>query len=135
MISYLVDTDWIIDFLKGKKEVVQRMNSLADNGLAISIISLAELYEGIYASDNPEKQMEGLNSFLTDMTVLGINDEIAKIFGKQRAILRKNGRLIDNFDLLIATTSLYYNLTLMTNNISHFNRIKGLKMGIKTRQD
>jgi predicted nucleic acid-binding protein len=51
MISYLVDTDWIIDFLKGKREIVDRLSSLVNKGLAISIISLAELYEGVYASD------------------------------------------------------------------------------------
>ena len=42
MISYLIDTDWIIDFLKGKEEVVEHLTSLVEEGLAISIISLAE---------------------------------------------------------------------------------------------
>jgi predicted nucleic acid-binding protein len=68
---------------------------------------------------------------LTGVSILGINDEIAKIFGKQRAILRKDGRLIDNFDLLIAAACLHYNLTLMTNNISHFDRIEKSKIEVK----
>ena len=46
MISYLIDTDWIIDFLKGKKEIVNKLTSLIDEGLSVSIISLAELYRG-----------------------------------------------------------------------------------------
>ena len=45
MISYLIDTDWVIDFLKGKKEIVDTLLSLEKKGLAISVISLAELYE------------------------------------------------------------------------------------------
>ncbi len=77
--------------------------------------------------------MKGLHNFLTFVDVLGIDDEIAKIFGKQRAILRREGRLIDNFDLLIASTCLYYDLILMTNNISHFDRIKELKIGISKK--
>ena len=133
MISYLIDTDWIIDFLKGKREVVDKLTSLVGEGLAISIISLAELYEGIYTSDNSDRQMKGLHNFLTFVDVLGIDDEIAKIFGEQRAILRREGRLIDNFDLLIASTCLYYDLILMTNNISHFDRIKELKIGISKK--
>jgi tRNA(fMet)-specific endonuclease VapC len=133
MISYLIDTDWVIDFLKGKRGVVDKLSSLVDKGLAISIISLAELYEGIYSSDNPERPMKGLHHFLAGMTVLGIDDEIAKIFGKQRTILRKERKLIDNFDLLIASTCLHYDLTLLTNNVSHFDRIKELKIGIKAR--
>ncbi|MFH0947511.1 MAG: type II toxin-antitoxin system VapC family toxin [Elusimicrobiota bacterium] len=55
MISYLIDTDWIIDFLRGKKDIVDKLTSLRDESLSVSIISLAELYEGIYASDNIEK--------------------------------------------------------------------------------
>jgi len=129
MISYLIDTDWIIDFLKGEKKVVEKLTSLIDEGLGISIISLAELYEGIYGSASPEKQQKGLNDFLTVVTVIGIDDDICKIFGKLRMNLRKQGKLIDNFDLLIASTCLYYDLTLMSNNIGHFDRIEGLKIG------
>ncbi len=128
MISYLIDTDWIIDFLKGKKEIVDTLLSLEKKGLAISVISLAELYEGIYSSDNQTEKMNGLNNFLSGVNVFEIDDEIAKIFGNQRQALRKTGRLIDNFDLLIASTCLFYDLTLMTNNINHFERIEGLKL-------
>lgn len=73
MISYLIDTDWIIDFLKGKREVVNKLTSLVEEGLAISIISLAELYEGIYAAENPERQMnrskEKIRNLQLPMTV------------------------------------------------------------------
>ena len=133
MISYLIDTDWTIDFLKGKKDIVNKLTSLIDEGLTISIISLAELYEGIYTIENPVIELKGLNDFLSLVTVLGINEEIAKIFGKHRSILRKGGILIDNFDLLIASTCLCYDLILMTNNIKHFERIKGLKIGTNKR--
>lgn len=128
MISYLIDTDWVIDFLKGKREIVDTLLSLEKNGLAISVISLAELYEGIYSSDNQTKKMNGLNDFLSGVKVFAIDDEIAKMFGKQRQTLRKTGRLIDNFDLLIASTCLFHDLTLMTNNSNHFERIEGLKL-------
>lgn len=128
MISYLIDTDWIIDFLKGEKKIVEKITSKINDGLSVSIISLAELYEGIYTSDNPEKHLKGLNDFLTGVTVIGIDDEICKLFGKRKTKLRKEGKLIDNFDILIAGTCLYHNLTLMTNNISHFDRIEGLKI-------
>ena len=128
MISYLIDTDWVIDFLKGKNETVDTLVSMEKMGLAISVISLAELYEGIYSSENQTKKMNGLNNFLSGVKVFTIDDEIAKIFGKQRQALIKTGRLIDNFDLLIASTCLFYDLTLMTNNINHFEKIEGLKL-------
>lgn len=128
MISYLIDTDWVIDFLKGKKEIVDTLLSMERKGLAISVISLAELYEGIYSSENQNKKMTGLNNFLRGVKVFAIDDEIVKIFGKQRQALRKTGRLIDNFEILIASPCLFYDPTLMTNNINHFERIEGLKL-------
>ena len=97
----------------------------------MSTITLCELYDGVYVSDYKEEHIEKLNRFLELVTVLDVNDKIARIFGKQRAELRKAGNLIDNFDLLIAATCLYYNLNLLTNNDRHFKRIRELKLGIK----
>ena len=129
MIHYLVDTDWVIDFLKGKKETIDKLSELYESGLAISVISLSELYEGVYGSVNTEKHLESLDAFLNGITVLDVNDKMAELFGKERARLRKAGKLIDNFDLMIASTCIYYDLTLLTNNLKHFERIEGLKIG------
>lgn len=129
MIHYLIDTDWVIDFLKGKKETFDKLSELYESGLAISVISLSELYEGVYGSTNKEKHLTSLEAFLNGITVLDVNDKIAELFGQERARLLKSGKLIDNFDLMIASTCLYYDLTLLTNNLKHFGRIEGLKIG------
>jgi tRNA(fMet)-specific endonuclease VapC len=128
MISHLIDTDRIIDFLKGDEKTVEKLISLLDEGLAVSVISLAELYEGVYGSDNPEKSMKGLNDFLTNVTILDVDSEISRVFGNKRASLRKEGKLIDNFDLLIAATCMHYDITLITNNTRHFEKIEGLNI-------
>ncbi len=47
-LSYLIDTDWIIHYLNGHREIIGKLKSLRNEGLAISVISLAELYEGVY---------------------------------------------------------------------------------------
>ena len=60
------------------------------------------------------------------MPVLGLKEEICQIFGRERGKLRKHGNIIGDFDLLIASTCLYYNLTLLTNNVRHFERVEGL---------
>ena len=46
-ISYLIDTDWIIYYLSGNEEIIQKLEELRSQGLAMSIIALAELYEGV----------------------------------------------------------------------------------------
>lgn len=119
---YLVDTDWIIEYLKGNEKIVNILQKSFHEGLAISVISLAELYEGVYISKDPEKHSKALDDFTSGVEVLNITNEICKQFGKLRSKLKRKGELIDNFDLLIASTALSHNLIILTNNIEHFNR-------------
>ena len=127
MTSYLADTDVIIDHLGGRADV-DRLVSVEPASIFVSIISVAELYEGVYRHTDQEHPRRGLDSFLLDVTVLNVDAEIARIFGKLRASLRRTGELIDNFDLLIAATCLRHGLTLLTDNIRHFKRIPGLNI-------
>jgi tRNA(fMet)-specific endonuclease VapC len=124
---YLVDTDWIIDHLNGKEKVRQKLKELRPSGIAISMVSLAELYEGVYYSNDPAKSQSILDALTGQFSIIGIDEETCKIFGKQRGKLRQEGNIINDFDLMIASTCLRKNLTLLTNNSRHFERIDGLK--------
>lgn len=126
--AYLVDTDWVILYLNGNPEVVTSLQHLLQEGLALSVISLAKLYEGVYSSSKPEDNEKGLIDFIENLHIMGIDEDICKTFGAERGKLRKMGNLIGDFDLLIASTALSYNLTLLTNNRKHFNRIDKLKI-------
>jgi tRNA(fMet)-specific endonuclease VapC len=127
-LRYLVDTDWVIQYLRGYPAIVSRLGELQPQGLALSIISLAELYEGVFYSRDPEGDGQDLADFLRGVTVLGIDADIAQRFGRERGRLRKAGMLIGDFDLLIGATAVHHNLTLLTNNRSHFERIDGLEL-------
>ncbi len=48
---YLIDTDWAIHYLNDRPDIVQRLHVLQDDGFALSLISLAELYEGVFYFD------------------------------------------------------------------------------------
>jgi tRNA(fMet)-specific endonuclease VapC len=125
-LRYLIDTDWIIHYLNGHPDIVSRLNTLRDEGCAVSVVSLAELYEGVYSSSNPAGNESALNDFLRGVTVLGIDDETCKIFGRHRGRLRAAGKMTGDFDLLIGSTGLRYELTVLTNNRRHFTPIDGL---------
>jgi tRNA(fMet)-specific endonuclease VapC len=60
--------------------------------------------------------------------VLGLDDEICKTFGRERGKLRQQRKLVGDLDLLIASTCLRYNLTLLTNNRRHFEQVEGLEL-------
>jgi len=126
--KYLIDTDWVIDHLSGIEKIKKKLEELAPEGLALSVVSLAELYEGVFYSRNPEKSEKTLKEFLPGISIIGIDEETCRIFGKERGRLRKKGEIIGDFDLLIASTCLHYNLMLLTNNIDHFKRVENLKI-------
>lgn len=127
-VAYLIDRDWIIDYLNDREPVASRLEELRGEGVGISIISLAELYEGVYNSRDPEDSENKLLGFLSGVTILGIDEGICRTFGKERGKLRKRGLLIGDLDLFIASSSLYYELPLCTNNRRHYERIEGLRV-------
>ena len=92
------------------------------------MITLAELYDGIYVSRDPAGSAAILLEFLNDVRVIGIDEETARLFAKERGRLRLAGTLIGDFDLLIGVTAVQNGLTLLTNNRRHFDRIEGLNV-------
>ena len=123
---YQIDTDWSIDHLHNIPAVSRRLAELAPAGIGISIISIAELYHGVVNSRNPEREESDLLRFLEAFTIIEVNVPICRIFGSERARLRRAGTPIHDLDLLIGATALYHNLTLLTNNRRHFGRLPGL---------
>ncbi len=127
--KYLIDTDWVINHLKGESRVVKKLEELAPEGVAISMISLAELYEGVYYSSDPAKSQKLLDEFLApDLKILNVDEEICKVFGKERGRLRQQRKMISDFDLLIASTCLCHKLTLLTNNRKHYEVVDRLNI-------
>jgi tRNA(fMet)-specific endonuclease VapC len=127
-VQYLVDTDWVIHYLNGHPEIVGRIQELSARGLALSFISLAELYEGVFHSRDPRQSEDALQAFLRGVELLGVDDETTRIFGRERGRLRARGQTIGDFDLLIGATALRHELTILTNNRRHFELIEKLQI-------
>ena len=125
---YLVDTDWAIDHLHRVSRVVLRLEELASEGLGLSIISLAELYDGVLGSSDPQRDEQILRTFLSAVEVVNLDESICRIFAEERGRLRAAGTLISDFDLLIGATAIRHNLTLLTNNRRHFERMPDLNI-------
>ena len=125
--KYLVDTTWVVEYLRGNEDIIQRLQAYGAEGLAIAIVSLAELYEGVFRSNNPTGNEAILKDFLTGVTVLAIDEEVCIIFGKEMARLRQVGMAVGDMDLLIAATALRHDLTLLTAD-RDFERVNDLKL-------
>ena len=126
---YLLDTNICI-FLKNRKpiQVLERLHSIINTNIFISSISVAELQFGVYNSQNIEKNHVSLVEFLAPFKIINFDDNDAEEFGKIRTELKRNGKLIGPYDMLIAAQALAKNLILVTNNTNEFKRIDGLKL-------
>ena len=126
--SYLVDTDWCADFLVDRAIAVQLFRRLAPEGLAISIATYGELYEGVLYGRDRDAQDVGFRQFLLGVEVLPLTTAVMQRFAEVRGRLRRDGNLIGYMDLLIAATAITHDLTLVTRNTRHFERIPGLEL-------
>jgi tRNA(fMet)-specific endonuclease VapC len=126
--KYLLDSDLVADWLNGQPEAIQLFSSIQQDGLAMSLISYGEIYEGIYFGRDPQAAEAGLRNLLRFVDVLPLSRAILKRFAQIRGQLRQQGRLIADMDLLIAATAVHHGLTLVTRNLRHFQRIPNLQL-------
>ena len=125
---FLIDTDWSIQCLHGVQNVLSRVDEMSSQGIGISVISLAELYEGVLYSVNPQRDEEALHEFLRGVFLVEVDSETCRIFAQERGRLRAEGNLLGDFDLMIGAMAVRHDLTLLTNNRRHFTRIDGLQI-------
>lgn len=123
---YLIDTDWAVDYLKGVNKKVEFLQEQDD--LYISAISVGELIEGIEDSERKEERRKALEDFLSGVKILAVTKEIAVEFGKIRNKLRKKGETIGDIDTIIGATAKTNNLTVLTDNHRHFNKIENIEV-------
>ncbi|MBI4318268.1 MAG: type II toxin-antitoxin system VapC family toxin [Chloroflexi bacterium] len=126
--TYLVDSDWVADYLKGRPGAVTLLDRLFPDGIAISIVTFAEVCEGIYYGRDPKRNEQIFRRFLEGVIVVGISRPIARRFALIRGNLRAKGQLIPQPDLFIAATALHHRFTLLTRNAKDFERIHDLKL-------
>jgi tRNA(fMet)-specific endonuclease VapC len=103
-------------------------NAFAPARCAVSIVTVAELYDEAFNSPGPQGRLIDIRHFLSAYFRLPIDDGIAETFAETRTFLRRRGELINDFDLMIAATALSRELTLLTFNLRHFARIPDLKL-------
>ncbi|MDD5401231.1 MAG: PIN domain-containing protein [Sulfurimonas sp.] len=129
MKKYLIDSDVLIYFLKGKQEAVAALSGIPPSELYISRINHAELLYGAYNSARIEENLKIIVPFLKNFQVLEFDEEAAMLFAKEKSRLKKNGNIIADMDLMIASIAIRNKSTLITNNLKHFERIRDLNVG------
>jgi tRNA(fMet)-specific endonuclease VapC len=126
--AHLVDSDWVIDYLAGVPEALELLNRLADERIAISIVTYMEVYQGVERSEDPGDAEQKLAAFLENVPLLPISPAVSRRCASLRETLRRQGRRVNNraLDLLIAATAIEHNLTLVTRNVQDYADIPGI---------
>jgi len=124
---YLLDTNTCIFLMKGNAEILERYLATRKYGIAISSITVAELYYGVFNSTYAEKNNTNLINFLIGLDNLEFDSAAAVEYGRIRALLRKKGTPIGQMDMLIAAHAKAKDLILITDNVSEFERVEGLQ--------
>jgi predicted nucleic acid-binding protein len=127
-VTFLIDSDWIIDALTSRQEALDLLSRLPSAQLSVSIITVGEVYEGAFGTSDPVRRLEDARQFLSGFEVLPLDDATMVLFAEHRAHLRALGTMIADLDLLIACTALQHDLTLVTRNLRHFGRVPGLRL-------
>jgi tRNA(fMet)-specific endonuclease VapC len=127
-VSYLLDTDTCIYWLRNRQSVRERVREIGWNQISICVITVAELYYGAYNSNRVTENLARAEFFIQNLPVLPLNDTALRRFGELKAELRTTGQPIADFDLLIASVALAAGYILVTNNTRHYERITGLEL-------
>lgn len=127
---YLLDTNICIYFANGRHtQISTRIANIAAGELAISVITYGELVYGAAKSARAAANRLVIAKLITDLVApLPLPLGAAVAYGEAKAQLRAKGQLISDNDLWIAAHALSEGLVLVTNNVSEFKRVKGLKL-------
>ena len=125
---YLLDTDTIIYALKGNRHVTRRFEEKGSEPKVLSVITYGELFFGAMKSTAPQANLAKVRRVAELFPVVEVSRAVMETFGSLKADLEKRGRVVDDFDLVIASTALVLNYALVTNNERHFRHIPSLRM-------
>jgi tRNA(fMet)-specific endonuclease VapC len=127
MTKYLLDTDIWVSYLKNKHSIREKVRSCGPDNCFASEISIGELLFGAHNSGKYEKHKDDHLKVLSVAKLLRIVESL-DLYGKEKARLKSLGNLIPEFDLLIATSAVFHDYTLVTNNTKHMTRIENIRL-------
>jgi tRNA(fMet)-specific endonuclease VapC len=126
---YMLDTNICIYLIKHKPEkVLRHFNAHSVGEIGISSITLAELRYGVERSQQVQQNRLALKDFSLPLEIAAFDEVAAEVYGSVRAGLEQVGTPVGSMDMLIGAHALSLGVTLVTNNLREFQKIKNLKV-------
>lgn len=124
-VRLILESTFIIDFLRGRSGTAEKMAELEESGLPIYTTSIT-VFEVIQGTRGNKEEMAAAR-FFSAIQVIPLTKRSAMLPGKIRRLLLGRGRTIEPEDAMIAGISVLKQETLLTRNLKHFSAIEGLK--------
>lgn len=124
---FLLDTDTCSAHMRRPAQLAHRFIQYIDQ-LAISSVTLAELYAGAYRHSQANRLLALIGELLQEVRVIDFDPPCAQIFGQVRGSLLQRGISVPTADLMIASAALAHNLTLVTHNTADYRNIPDLRL-------
>ncbi len=134
MKNYLLDTNICIYFIKGLYQLDRKINVVGSINCFISEMTVAELKYGVENSKTPELLRPIVEAFIPKFAVIPVYDAL-DVYATEKARLRKQGLLLDDFDILIGATAIANKMTMVSNNQKHMSRLAGINLQDWTTAD
>ncbi len=117
MTRYLLDTDTLIDFSKGREPTRSRILHMIDSGdvLGVCAINVSEFYSGV-----PEKNRSVWDELFGSLTYWDISRQAAAAAGRDRFTAARKGIALATADALVAAVAREHNATILTSNLKDY---------------
>ena len=123
----MLDSNICSAHLKGNAKVNSRVIQYGGR-LHVSTITVGELYTWGFRAKASPKRLQDLLGFLKDVTILDVDETVAREFGALRAGLLDAGQPAPDLDLVNAATAIVHGLTLATHNTQDYANVPGLSL-------
>lgn len=121
----MLDSNICIFFIKGQYELNKKIAEVGEQNCFISEMTVAELKYGIENSNTIETMRVIVEAFIPKFAIFPIYNSL-NVYAKEKAKLRKQGLMLDDFDILIGATAISNDMIMVTNNVSHLNRLDNI---------
>lgn len=128
--AIILDSDVIIAGERGTIDLERWMASQPDQEFEVSAITVAELWHGVERATAPHqaKRQRYIANALAAVHIIPYTEQTAQIHARVWAQLESTGRMIGDYDLIIAATALERGSEVATFNKRHYAAVKGLKL-------
>ena len=126
---YLLDTNIVSYWMRGDEKLISKIKNRKPSELSICTVTLAEIYYGIEKSPIKKKERRNKIERISSQLEIHAFDELAaRKYAIIRSQLEKNGLVISERDLQIASIAMANKLIVVTHNVKEFKRIAKLSV-------